>query len=726
MCVSLIRMRIHLYSIHGLFRGKNLEIGKDSDNGGQIIYVMELAKELSQRPEVEHVHLFTRRIDDKQLSPDYAVEIEPINDKFDIRRIPCGGKKYLPKEKLWDCLDEFVSNTLKHIKSKNIFPSWLHSHYADAGYVVSELSRYLNVPYVHSAHSLGMPKLHKLIEAGMTEEEAYERYRFQNRFDAEEQTLASAEFIVTSTENEINLFEDYENFDLTEFHVVSPGINLKRFWPYYEEEFDGQPLTDQQKQARMMAKSGIDKFLSQPDKPFILAICRPDRKKNISGLIHAYGTDHELQSIANLVIYAGIRSDIDHLPSGEQAVLTEILLLMDKYNLYGKLAIPKKHDTDLEVPEIYRLCARQKGVFSNVALTEQFGLTILEATSCGCPVVTTNHGGPAEIVPTCQNGFVVNPYNTDEIRATLKKALINDEQWMELSNQGIRNIHTHYSWKSHVDKYLRLIKSTMEDSKESGNKQVPKNTRIQKRLATAKKMLISDIDGTLISESENYEGLDELRKLLEDRGDQFVFGVATGRSLEKIREILSEHHMPTPDVVISSVGSYIYYGLSEANLDKGWHKHIHYRWNREKIVEAVSSVKGVKEQEPENQNPFKISYYIYEEGYDENELKEALAPFSRRLNVMTTRGAYLDILPRRGSKGRAVRYISQKWSIPLSQTLVCGDSGNDLDMISNTSKAIVVGNHAKELEHLRGSRKVYFADKESSAGILEGLNHYGF
>ena len=472
-----------------------------------------------------------------------------------------------------------------------------------------------------------MPKLHKLVEAGMTEEEAYDRYRFQNRFDAEEQTLASAEFIVTSTENEINLFEDYENFNLTEFHVVSPGINLQRFWPYYEEEFDGQPLTDQQKQARMMAKARIDKFLSQPDKPFILAICRPDRKKNIAGLIHAYGTDHELQSIANLVIYAGIRSDIDHLPAGEQAVLTEILLLMDKYNLYGKLAIPKKHDTDLEVPEIYRLCARQKGVFSNVALTEQFGLTILEATSCGCPVVATNHGGPAEIVPTCQNGYVVDPYNTDEIRAALKKALINDEQWMELSNQGIQNIHQHYSWKSHVDKYLQLVISTMEVSERGGIKQMANNNQIQKRLVTANKMLISDIDGTLISETGNYDGLDELRELLENRENRFVFGVATGRSLEKVQEVLTEYNMPTPDVIISSVGSYIYYGLNKTNIDKGWHQHIHYRWNREKIVEAVSSVQGVKEQEPENQNPFKISYYIEEDGYDEQSLEAALAPF---------------------------------------------------------------------------------------------------
>ena len=63
-------MRIHFFSIHGLFRGSDLEIGRDADNGGQIFYVMELAKELSKRPEVEHIDLFTRKIDDKGLSPD--------------------------------------------------------------------------------------------------------------------------------------------------------------------------------------------------------------------------------------------------------------------------------------------------------------------------------------------------------------------------------------------------------------------------------------------------------------------------------------------------------------------------------------------------------------------------------------------------------------------------------------------------------------------------------
>ncbi|HAV63823.1 MAG TPA: glycosyl transferase family 1, partial [Verrucomicrobiales bacterium] len=94
----------------------------------------------------------------------------------------------------------------------------------------------------------------------------------------------------------------------------------------------------------------LEKFFSHPDRPVILTICRPDRKKNIDGLIHAYGTDRELQAMANLAIFAGIRKDIADMPAGEKDVLTEILLLMDKYNLYGRLAIPKKHDAEWEVP----------------------------------------------------------------------------------------------------------------------------------------------------------------------------------------------------------------------------------------------------------------------------------------------------------------------------------------------------------------------------------------
>jgi len=221
-------MRIHLYSLHGLFRANDLEIGRDADNGGQIIYVMELAKALSACPEVEFVHLFTRRIDDPKLDKGYSADIEPINEKLDIRRVQCGGKRYLPKEKLWPHLDEFIANAITHIKREKIFPDWIHGHYADAGYVAAELSAFLNVPFAQTGHSLGRPKLDKLLKSGMAYDEAMKRFQFAKRFAAEDTTLTNAEFVVTSTRQEISTYDPYEHSEQAEFHVIPPGINFER------------------------------------------------------------------------------------------------------------------------------------------------------------------------------------------------------------------------------------------------------------------------------------------------------------------------------------------------------------------------------------------------------------------------------------------------------------------------------------------------------------------
>jgi len=159
------------------------------------------------------------------------------------------------------------------------------------------------------------------------------------------------------------------------------------------------------KQAHITLQHELQRFWVGPQKPFILALCRPDQRKNISGLITAYGEDKDLQAIANLAIFAGIRKNITVMKENERNVLTEMLLLMDQYDLYGKLAIPKKHDFTSEVPELYRLCAESEGIFVNPALVEPFGLTLVEAASCGLPIIATKDGGPADIIKNCRNGL---------------------------------------------------------------------------------------------------------------------------------------------------------------------------------------------------------------------------------------------------------------------------------------------------------------------------------
>lgn len=55
----------------------------------------------------------------------------------------------------------------------------------------------------------------------------------------------------------------------------------------------------------------------------------------------------------------GNRDDIDEMSSTNSSVLTSILKLIDKHDLYGQVAYPKHHRQS-DVPDIYRLAAKTK------------------------------------------------------------------------------------------------------------------------------------------------------------------------------------------------------------------------------------------------------------------------------------------------------------------------------------------------------------------------------
>jgi sucrose-phosphate synthase len=113
--------------------------------------------------------------------------------------------------------------------------------------------------------------------------------------------------------------------------------------------------------------------------------------------------------------------------------------------------------------------------------------------------------------------------------------------------------------------------------------------------------------------------------------------------------------------------------------------------------------------------------------------KDRLAEIHNRLlnkkckyNLVYSHDQYLDILPYRASKGKAIRFLCYKWEIPLRNIVVSGDSGNDEEMLRGEPAAIVVANYSPELDVLRKSKHVYFARKPCAGGILEGLKKYRF
>ena len=125
---------LHLH-LHGLFRSHELELGRDADTGGQTLYVLELARSLAQRAEVEQVDVVTRLIQDRRVELDYSQREEAICPGARILRFPFGPKRYLRKELLWPHLEELADQLVEHLSQPGQRVDWIHAHYADAGLV---------------------------------------------------------------------------------------------------------------------------------------------------------------------------------------------------------------------------------------------------------------------------------------------------------------------------------------------------------------------------------------------------------------------------------------------------------------------------------------------------------------------------------------------------------------------------------------------------------------
>jgi sucrose-phosphate synthase len=586
-------------------------------------------------------------------------------------------------------------------------PSVIHSHYADAGYVGVLLSNRLSIPLVHTGHSLGRDKRRRLLATGMSREVIEQRFNMDRRIDAEESVLANANLVIASTQNEIEQqYAAYNYYQPERMSVVPPGTDLTRFRP-------PEGTSDLNSFEELLPR-----FLRKTDRPTVLALSRPDERKNIKTLLKAFGESNRLRDIANLVVVAGTRDDIRELDSGPQHVLTELLLLVDFYNLYGQIAMPKTHRSE-QVPQIYQAAARSKGVFVNPALTEPFGLTLLEAAATGLPIIATENGGPVDIIANCGNGLLIDPLDSDSMAQAILEILTDKKRYSEFSRAGLTNIPKHYSWQAHANRYIECLRAL--PSTHGGPAPERRHTAPWHYRDSA---VFTDIDQNLLG---NRTGLHQLTELMRSHRSKTIFGVATGRTLESAVSVLREYRIPRPDVLITSLGTKMHYG-PDLIADEYWTEHIDFMWKPRAVRRTLADFVGLKMQPKEFQSDFKISYY-----YDPSvapsidEINSRLRKNELTVNVLHSFGQYLDIVPIRASKGEALRYFAESSGIALNRILVAGGSGADEDMMRGNTLAVVVSNrHHEELSELDESDRIYFASQPHALGIIEAIEHYEF
>ena len=707
---SLYLLHLHL---HGLFRARNPELGRDADTGGQTLYVLELVKALAAQEDVERVEVVTRLIEDRRVSSDYSRREETICPGAHIVRFPFGPRRYLRKELLWPHLDELADELVHHICRRGRRPHWIHAHYADAGYVGALVSRRLEIPLLFTGHSLGREKLRRLLGAGQTRAQIEKTYAMSLRIDAEELALAQSCLVVTSTRQEAtDQYARYGRFHPELATVIAPGVDLERFHPARDDDPLSPELDDL-----------LGRFLRQPRRPPVLALSRADRRKNIPALVAAFGSSERLRRQGNLVLLMGARRDIRKADREQREVFQQVLELVDYHNLYGQVAYPKQLDSD-QVPRLYRWAAQRGGVFVNPALTEPFGLTLLEAAASGLPVVATDDGGPRDILGRCNNGLLADVANIDQLRTAIERLVGQPKRWQTFAQNGLAAVQRHYSWMAHARRYLSQGADLVKDYRlPPPALTVAKTPGVTPRLG--RRLLYCDLDGALAEADQ--DSIQALNKRLHATRPQTSFGILTGVGPRQAREQLAALELPPADVWICRNGTDVSYGPHQEQ-DRLWQDHIREGWDRAALENAMAEFQDcLTLQPPSQQGDYKLSYWLNGEDLSlVAAIRQAIREQGLRAQVVLVDHVFLDLLPFAGGRPDAIRHVALQQGIPLEQVLVAASQHGDGEVLRGLPLGVVLADHDPSLDELRQQRSVFFARRPQAWGILEGMDHYRF
>ncbi|CAN1341229.1 Sucrose synthase [Linum perenne] len=309
-----------------------------------------------------------------------------------------------------------------------------------------------------------------------------EKYHFSCQFTADLIAMNHADFIITSTFQEIagskdtvGQYESHTSFTLPglyrvvhginvfdpKFNIVSPGADMSIYFSYAEEK---RRLKHFHPEIEELLYSDVENkehlgVLKDRSKPIIFTMARLDRVKNLTGLLEWYGKNNKLRELVNLVIVGGDRRK-ESKDLEEQAEMKKMYSLIEEYKLQGQFRWISSQMDRVRNGELYRCIADTKGAFVQPALYEAFGLTVVEAMTCGLPTFATNNGGPAEIIVHGKSGYHIDPYHGEQAAELLvdffEKSKADPSHWDKISDGGLQRILEKYTWQIYSQRLLTL------------------------------------------------------------------------------------------------------------------------------------------------------------------------------------------------------------------------------------------------------------------------------
>jgi len=484
-----------ILSPHGYFGQSNV-LGKP-DTGGQVVYILDqvraLEKELRESIREQGLDIEPRIVVLTRLIPeadgtgcDVPVERVHGTESAEIVRIPFRYENgdvvphWISRFKIWPFLERFAAEAEEEVVQRlGVRPDLVIGNYSDGNLVASILAHRLGVTQCTIAHALEKTKY---LYSDLYWKDHEEEHRFACQFTADLIAMNTADFIITSTyqeiagtEQTIGQYESYTAFSLPglyrvlsgvdpydpKFNIVSPGADPAVFHSYAAAS-NTPPEVVKEVEDLVHGGSRDDALgeFSDKRKPLLFAMSRLDSIKNVAGLVDWYGSDPRLRELANLLIVGGHFRMEDSSDAEESEQIRLIHELIERHRLEGQIRWVVMQTDKVKVGEFYRHVARRKGAFVQPAKFEAFGLTVIEAMTSGLPVFATRYGGPLEIIEDTLSGFHIDPNNgtdaAERMRQFFETCTKDSGHWQTVSEGAMKRVEEHYTWERYARRILSL------------------------------------------------------------------------------------------------------------------------------------------------------------------------------------------------------------------------------------------------------------------------------
>lgn len=387
------------------------------DSGGMNVYLKEWSSVLLSSPDVE-IDIFTR-IQNSEMEG-----IRTISPRFRIIHLKGGIKKPVEKRKSYDFLPEFIKNLESFIHQEKKYYDIVYSHYWLSGLAGEWIKYKFNIPLVHTYHTLAFLK-----------KQVIKENEHASRVRAEYHLAKVSDVIISSSlEEKSSLIGEYE-IPSSKVKVVHPGVNAEFFYPFVNENV-------------------CREIGSHTGEIYLLFVGRIQPVKGLITLIEAFSfLKHKNQALYDrlkLVIIGGGSRKHD-LPNNQEFIRIQKVInnrkLVDKILFLGS----RKQD---ELKMYYTAT----DALVMPSLYESFGLVVVEALSCGTPVLASQIGMMRTTIQEGKNGFSFRPNDTTSLAACLETFhLRKDRLW---SNDKIRrDIVKKFSWKKTAEETIQVFYS---------------------------------------------------------------------------------------------------------------------------------------------------------------------------------------------------------------------------------------------------------------------------